>query len=205
MQWGGLFFLALIIMVLDKTVMKSKKSKNKKPYHTDFASKVNPKDITNYAALYHRVPLLTDREQKQYQKLKILADEKKVLICPKVRLLDLVTPRPGLKNYQTLLRKVMSKHVDFVICSQDMQVLGIIELDDTTHLRKDRIERDEFVDSVLTGSGYKIIHTWEITSDILDTIQNDTPIKQSEIKITSPTGWIWNENTKLWEPPPGFK
>lgn len=205
MGWEILIAIFIVFWLIDKLAEKSKQQTKRKYKPQTYKAETKNCDIIDYAKAYHRVSLLTAREQKEYQKLKMYADQKKLLICPKVRLLDLVTPRPGSKNYQTLLHKVMSKHVDFVICSQDMQVLGIIELDDTTHNHKDRIERDAFVDTVLRGSGYKIIHTWEITVETLDRIINETPPEAQVIKITSPTGWTWNENTKLWEPPLNFK
>ena len=189
--------IVLIIWFISKITSKSKYKANKSQ---TFTPPTSWKSIS-YATEYQPVSLLTAREQKEYQKLRLYAQEANVLICPKVRLLDLVTPKTGRRNYQTLLRKVMSKHVDFVICNQDMKVLGIIELDDTTHLRKDRMERDEFVDAVLKGSGYKIVHTWEIKKEDMDQILGITAPEIQTLKIVSPTGWIWNENTKLWEPP----
>lgn len=210
MDW--IFYLLIIVIVLDKTVLSSKNiKKRKKQKNLQVVKPSNSqatytyKNQTGYAGLYTKVPLLTKREQKQYEYLKQIADEKKVLICPKVRLLDLVTPIHGVKNYKILMSKVMSKHVDFVICTQDMNVLGIIELDDSTHLRKDRIERDEFVDTVLKSAGYKIKHTWEMTSDVLDSFLDEALTSNVDVKIVSPTGWIWNENTKLWDPPGNMK
>lgn len=210
MQW--ILFALIILMILDKATPKSqkrtsKKSKPKmqvvKPTYTE--TSYTQTNQTSYIGAYTRVPLLTKREQKQYAYLKQIADEKRVLICPKVRLLDLVTPVHGIENYSALRNKVMSKHVDFVICNQEMYVLGIIELDDSSHLRQDRIERDEFVDTVLRSAGYKIKHTWEITSDILDGFLGESPTTYTDVKIVSPTGWIWNENTKLWDPPENLK
>lgn len=192
-----IYYLLIIAFVLDRTVFRKKrrrKGSTRKQYRTTTSS-------ANYENSYIRVPLLTQREQRQYAVLKQIADEKNVLICPKVRLLDLVSPVHGVRNYKALLSKVMSKHVDFVICSQEMYVLGIIELDDSTHFRQDRIQRDEFVDTVLRSAGYKIKHTFEITSDILDDFLNLNPTENLNTKIISPTGWIWNENTKLWDPP----
>ena len=210
MTW--IFYVLIILVILDKTVISknSNRTRKTKPNIQLIRTKQKiyssqTKNHTNYEGLYMRVPLLTQREQKQYENLRKIANEKNVLICPKVRLLDLITPVHGVKNYKALLSKVMSKHVDFVICNQDMHVLGIIELDDNSHLRKDRIERDEFVDSVLRSAGYKIKHTWEITTDILDSFLDDGSVVYTGIKIVSPTGWTWNENTKLWEPPSNLK
>lgn len=122
----------------------------------------------SYADSYIKKPLLTNREQQEYLILREAAEKRNLRICPKVRLLDLVEPKSNAKNYHGLLTRVMSKHVDFVICNRDMEVICIIELDDTTHLRQDRMERDQFVDEVLKGTGYKIIHTWAIEPDIFD-------------------------------------
>ena len=67
--------------------------------------------------------------------------------------------------------KIMSKHVDFVIYDGDMMHLKvIIELDDSSHDREDRKERDEFVDFILKDCGYKVIHTRCITENILDDV-----------------------------------
>lgn len=193
LEW--LYCLLIIVIILNKKVFRTRKRKKtaKKPFHT-------AQSQTGYAGLYTRVPLLTQREQKQYELLKRIADEKNALICPKVRLLDLVTPVQGARNYKSLMSKVMSKHVDFVICNQEMYVLGIIELDDRTHLRQDRIERDEFVDTVLQSAGYRIKHVWEIRPDILDDFVGQCA-ETIGARIISPTGWVWNESTQLWDPP----
>lgn len=152
------------------------------------------KPLTPYSNCYIKSPLLTKREWSQYHILKEIADSRELIICPKVRLLDLVVPRPGIRNYRGLKTRVMSKHVDFVICSPDMEVQAIIELDDTSHLRPDRIKRDQFVDSVLMGAGYRVIHTWNITTDILDfygTPKHQEPELKVTINRTGPTYEEW--------------
>lgn len=202
MQW--LYYLVIIAFILDKALPRQKKRKKNSAPRKYEPTPYPPRSIPyagSYAGMYTRVPLLTSREQLQYTYLKEIADKKNVLICPKVRLLDLVAPVPGAKNYKALMSKVMSKHVDFVICAQDMFVLGIIELDDSTHLRRDRMERDAFVDTVLRSAGYQVKHTWDITPDILDSFLDLKLQTFPGEKIISPTGWIWNEETKLWDPP----
>lgn len=154
----------------------NKEPKNQNNYNTQFfetnRKQNDVKSDKTYAYSYVKTPLLTKREWTEYQILKIAADLKGLLICPKVRLLDLVAPKYNARNTRGLKAKVMSKHVDFVICDQQMEVVCIIELDDPSHFRQDRIERDKFVDSVLTGAGYKVIHTWKINLNILDFYQN---------------------------------
>lgn len=120
---------------------------------------------------YQKKWILSYNEKNAYKALKALCDEKKLYLMTKVRLLDLVEPIKGNSKYKTYFYKIQAKHVDFVICDKSLTAQCIIELDDSSHNRIDRIERDKFVDEVLRSVGYTIIHTWGITeqtkSDIL--------------------------------------
>ena len=120
----------------------------------------------NYRESYRSKKLLSRRELQEYHKLKEYADERKWLICPKVRLWDLIEPINS-KN-QTLINKIQSKHVDFVLVNQNMDVIGVLELDDSTHDRSDRQRRDHFVREALEGAGITMIQTRSITSDTLN-------------------------------------
>ena len=122
--------------------------------------------------IYYAKPLLTARELQAYAKLKPMTDLKGWIICPKVRLADLVHPYHNDPKFMSHFGRIKSKHVDFVICDQLMNVQGIIELDDRTHDREDRKQRDKLVDDILTSVGYKIVHTREITSNILNQFMN---------------------------------
>lgn len=119
---------------------------------------------------YQARQIFTRNEWVNYQKLRDVAAVKHYIVCPKVRLLDIIEPRKGEQKYKTLFYKVQSKHVDFVICDQEMRIKAIIELDDNSHDRQDRKERDAFVDLILRSVGYKVIHTRQIGYDILDLV-----------------------------------
>ena len=122
---------------------------------------------TGYEEAYEVTPLLTYNESRNFATLQTAANRKGYIICPKVRLADIITPRSGDKYYSHF-GKIKSKHVDFAICNSKMKVLAVIELDDNSHNRPDRIERDNFVNSILEANGIKVIHTRHITDDILD-------------------------------------
>lgn len=121
---------------------------------------------TDYSQSYQSKYLLTKNEWYEYRKLRDIAEAKGFRVCPKVRLLDLVEPRRG-DGYMSLLGKIQSKHVDFVITDKDLHIKAIVELDDNSHNRPDRQERDIFVDEVLTSVGYKVIRTRSISEDTL--------------------------------------
>lgn len=127
-------------------------------------------EIIDFSSAYQSKYLLTKNEWHQYKKLKELADIKGYVVCPKVRLFDIIEPKKGHKHYKTLMYKIQAKHLDFVICDSDMQIKVVIELDDSSHDRKNRQERDAFVDLILRSVGYKVIHTRYITNDLLDLV-----------------------------------
>ncbi|WP_153556981.1 DUF2726 domain-containing protein [Roseimaritima sediminicola] len=76
----------------------------------------------------------------------------------KVRLWDvLYVPRAeGSRRYEN---KISSKHVDFLLCDPaTMQPVLAIELDDSSHNRQDRQDRDAFVDKAFAAARLPILH-----------------------------------------------
>ena len=116
---------------------------------------------------YQRSWVFTQNEKAEYRKLKPIAEQLGYIVLTKVRLLDLLEPRPGSQKHKTYFYKVQAKHIDFVLCDQEKLVARVlIELDDSSHDQIQRKERDEFVDQVVQSVGYKIIHTRRITEEL---------------------------------------
>lgn len=153
----------LAYMFINKRVPKQKRTNYKQQNQDIPALDTQSK---NYSDSYQRKYLLTKNEYHEYKKLKYHAEKLGLQICPKVRLLDLVEPRRG-EGFMSALGKIQSKHVDFVICDQNLYIKAIIELDDNSHDQPDRQERDRFVDDVLTSVGYKVIRTRSVTEETL--------------------------------------
>lgn len=79
----------------------------------------------------------------------------------KVRLGDLIQPAKGLSRSQRARswNRINQKHIDFVLCQPDtLAVAGVVELDDASHRRKDRVERDSFVDKALESAGVQVLN-----------------------------------------------
>ncbi len=79
----------------------------------------------------------------------------------KVRLADVIVPRPGLTNKFRMraFNRISAKHLDFVVCDPEAYtVLGVIELDDSSHELEARRLRDEFIDGALEAAGIPILH-----------------------------------------------
>ncbi len=82
-------------------------------------------------------------------------------VMGKVRLGDLLQPEKDLTRSQRTgaWNRIHQKHVDFVLCQPDtLAVAGVVELDDASHRRKDRADRDGFVDKALSTAGIPIVH-----------------------------------------------
>jgi very-short-patch-repair endonuclease len=87
--------------------------------------------------------------------------EKEFCILGKVRLADIIRPRKGLSNSErtSALNRITSKHVDFAVCDlRTRAVVGVIELDDSSHQKASRQRRDEFIDKALSAAGVPIVH-----------------------------------------------
>ena len=78
----------------------------------------------------------------------------------KVRLGDLVKFHGGSDSARwKRMQQVNRKHVDFVVCDRkSMMPIFVIELDDSSHNRRDRRHRDQLVDYFLDQAGIPIIH-----------------------------------------------
>lgn len=109
--------------------------------------------------------MFTMNEKPAYYKLQKIAKERDMIVFAKVRLFDLVEPIKKHPKYKTNLYKIQAKHVDFVIAKNNLVAKYIIELDDSSHNTKERKERDNFVDMVLTSCGYKVLRTREINEE----------------------------------------
>lgn len=116
---------------------------------------------------YHKKYLLTKNEYYFYRKLKQITEYNGLQILAKIRLADIVEVNKGInkRDWIKYFSKIKSKHIDFAI-ADNMKIILIIELDDNSHQRNERKERDIFVDNVLINCGYEIIHTMGSTEQI---------------------------------------
>ncbi len=88
-------------------------------------------------------PLLTKTEYAFYKVLRKYTDRHNLLICPKVRMEDFIKVTAK-KNYARYRGYIKSRHVDFIICDNDLNILCGIELDDSSHNTEKAQEIDKF-------------------------------------------------------------
>ena len=97
---------------------------------------------------------LTPAENVFFQQLLPHVHPDSYVSC-KPRLRDLVEIEDGGRGANSGINQ---KHVDFVVCYRSTMVpFRVIELDDSSHERADRRERDELVDSYLQAAGIQVV------------------------------------------------
>lgn len=112
-----------------------------------------------YACIPH---LLTPAESDFFAVL-LDATPANLIVFAQVRLASLVEVQQWARRDKTNWYKIQAKCVDFVLCEGRTFVPRlVVELDDRSHDRPDRRERDAFVDSVLASAGLPILHVrWQ--------------------------------------------
>ena len=133
-----IFFILIIVVVL-KGILRGGSGRN--------------------ASYERRDPLFSPAERSFLGVLEQIVG-KEYRVIGKVRMADIIRPRKGLSGsaWRSALNRITSKHVDFAVCDpRTLQVVGVIELDDSSHDRTDRQRRDKFVDAALSSAGVPLV------------------------------------------------
>ena len=87
---------------------------------------------------------------------KVLGEQ--YMVCPQVSLSALFWINDP-SSFGAAFNRIARKRVDFVVCDAlTMKILFGVELDDSSHKRAARMERDEFVNNVFQAADLPLIH-----------------------------------------------
>jgi len=103
--------------------------------------------------------LLTPAELEFCQVLRQAVGDRWAVFA-KVRVADVLIPERGLSksDWQRAFNKISAKHFDFVLCAPNTsQVQVAIELDDRSHRRPNRRDRDEFLNAIAQQAGLSLL------------------------------------------------
>jgi very-short-patch-repair endonuclease len=125
------------------------------------ADNSNGSQEVNLKKLPYRISdnFLSNAERSFYLVLRDLIGDQRDIFT-KVSLGDLfyVTVRGDESQFRTYRNKIDRKHVDFLICNrQTLEPVVGIELDDKSHQREDRQERDRFVEAVFACANLPLV------------------------------------------------
>lgn len=110
---------------------------------------------------YQKQPFLLTKAERSFFGVLQQAVGGDYCIFSKVRLADIIKVNSGLSasNRQKAQNRISGKHVDFVLCNtHDLSIHCVIELDDKSHEKLERQQRDDFVDAALHAAGVRIFH-----------------------------------------------
>jgi len=134
-----------------------------------------------------------------FYKILLKAVGNEVVVFPKVSLGDVFFVNIKDRSWKTkYFNKIARKHVDFLICLKDsLNPLCGIELDDTSHTRNDRVERDAFVDKVFDSAELKLFRFENKTGYSIAEIreQIEVVLKNNAKKDLGKNDEIFNVNT----------
>jgi hypothetical protein len=104
-----------------------------------------------------RKAIVTRSELRFYKSLrKAVLDDWEIFAM--VRIADLLKVSENTAKRRLWLNKILSKHIDFVLCDPNtLEALVAIELDDVSHNRPERIERDKFVNLAFESAGLPLL------------------------------------------------
>ena len=98
---------------------------------------------------YSAKELIMSRAEAQFFKQLILVVGERYHVFPQVHLSSLLDHRIKGQDWSIAFRHINGKSVDFVLCDKStLQPVYAVELDDFTHERKDRAERDAEVERI---------------------------------------------------------
>ena len=106
------------------------------------------KSKTGEYAYIKKERIITQHELAFYQALHEAVSG--CIIIPQAHLSMFLNHKIQGQNWSRAFSRINGKSVDFLICTNDMRPLLAIELDDITHNRPDRQQRDAFVNTVIT-------------------------------------------------------
>jgi very-short-patch-repair endonuclease len=131
-------------------------------------------EIDNRTWPFYAKKILTQPEQVLYFRLIEALPEH--VILAQVQLSQILGVKRG-NNYQSWLNRINRMSADFVVCNKDSSIVAIIELDDSTHLRRNRQIADAKKDKALESADVRIIR-WNVKSiPDISTIQNHLETK----------------------------
>ncbi len=134
--------ILLILLVIGTIYIIYTKTQNKNNV-TEKEETTAPPEKTAADLPYIKKYLLTRTEYIFFKILKPACDSADIMICPKVRLEDLaeVTDKNNLYKWRGYIK---SRHVDFILTDNKLNVLAAIELDDSSHNSKKVQNTDTF-------------------------------------------------------------
>lgn len=110
------------------------------------------------------------------------------IVLAQVQLSRLLGVKKG-NNYQAWFNRINRMSADFVVCNKDSSIVAVIELDDATHQREDRLAADAKKDRALSSADIRVIR-WQVKAipdiaTIQSFLMSSIEVKSDELQVGS--------------------
>ncbi len=170
---AGIVGILLFIKTLPSNQSGQSIELNSVPTANDYSQRVNfppqtalqnhdPVQSAHGLPYQQRTSLLTRAEQDFFEILRSVTPSG-FIVYPQMRLASIVDVLPSARRNYAHFNRIQAKCVDFVLCDERTTAPRlVVELDDSSHNRAYRRQRDQFVDAVLASAGLPILHVrWQ--------------------------------------------
>ena len=106
--------------------------------------------------VYEQQPSILTPPERNFYKVLSSVYKDRFIIMAKVRIADIIKVRSTIsrKQFWRYFSKISQKHIDFVLVDKtSFATLCLIELDDKSHEKRERIIRDKFINQVMAQTG----------------------------------------------------
>jgi hypothetical protein len=163
----GFIFLIFKILIdyfiwIFKTIVGFFSSKDNIITNNNIVSEPEPKQYLPYTKKWH---FLTKNERHFLDVIEQVTNNR-YYIFPQVHYSKIIYA-DGQQNFKNpFFNKINSKSADFVLFDRvDVSPVLVIEVDDSSHYRQDRIDRDDFINDVLETCGIPVVHVHPFVND----------------------------------------
>lgn len=144
LSWSIAMIMLIGIAYIFKGIGKIKQTEDS----NDNNNQIKKSQYKYYAKSY----VMTSRENECFKTLNEIFSSK-WFVVPQVHLSALLDYRVKGQNWNAAFRHINGKSVDFVLIGKESyKVICAIELDDSTHSKRDRMERDAEIERMFKGA-----------------------------------------------------
>lgn len=147
--------IVLVVLLAIAVMVIGKKSRSGKNETSEKQGNYSVELIKEGRQVYRKVSHLLTEHEKNFYRNFLVKKFSNFQIMMKVKVTDVIQPVEGLKwnESKSALGTIDKWHFDFVIIDNEYQIIGAIELDDSSHDTQKRKDRDRKLDEACKNAG----------------------------------------------------
>ncbi|MBR2289337.1 MAG: DUF2726 domain-containing protein [Clostridia bacterium] len=133
-----------------------------KKFYNETNEKYQNIDYNKYKNYSKKLKIMTEYEYIFYQRLKEYLKDTNLEIQTQVSLQAIINVDPKAKGQMADRGRIKQKYIDYVVINQN-EIICCIELDDYTHARAERVQRDDFLNELFLAINLRLIRVKNIS------------------------------------------